>query len=93
MPDHADGTFSTFLTPPAIARRFGVKPAKVLRWIARGELHAVNVGDGQQRPRWRISPDALSLFEQQRASPSPAPPKPRRRRVRAEALEFFGGVS
>jgi excisionase family DNA binding protein len=60
-------------TPPAIAKELGVKPHKVLSWIAAGKLRASNVGDGTQRPRWRISADDLAAFLAARSSrPKPA---------------------
>lgn len=49
------------LTPPEIATRLRVSPEKVLGWIRRGELRAINVSDGN-RPRYRINPDDLEAF-------------------------------
>lgn len=71
-----------FLTPPAIARKLGVKVERVRGWIVRGELDAINVSDGHQ-PRYRVSPAALEAFMAGRSvSPSPAP-KRRRKPSRA----------
>jgi len=40
-----------------------VDPMKVLGWIRRGELRAVNGADQNgKRPRWRIPPEALDEF-------------------------------
>jgi excisionase family DNA binding protein len=50
-----------FLTPPEVAKRLRVSPTKILAWIRRGELKAVNVSDGS-RPRFRISPTDLLAF-------------------------------
>lgn len=74
-------TSDAYLTPPQIARRYGVKPAKVLGWIASGELVAVNLADGPGgRPRWRVSPEALADFERRRSSrPTPKPTRRGRR--------------
>ena len=69
-----------YLTPPAIASRFGVKPESVIGWIRNGELAAINLArQGSLRPRYRISPEALALFEQKRAvvPRTPAVRKPR----------------
>ena len=73
-----------YLSPPTIAKRYGVKPDKVLAWIATGELEAVNVAERSTgRPRWRVSPEALAAFEKRRSS-KPTPVVPRRRRERTE---------
>jgi excisionase family DNA binding protein len=69
---------SRYLSPPEIADRFGVDPAKVVGWIRKGELRAVNVGNGPSRPRYRISPADLAAFEAGRA----AGPRPKITRVR-----------
>jgi excisionase family DNA binding protein len=50
-----------YLTPPAIARLLRVSPDKVLGWIRRGELRAVDVSDSL-RPRYPVSPDDLDAF-------------------------------
>ena len=58
---------SEWLSPPQVARARGVKPAKVLVWIDRGELEAVNhAATAGGRPRWRISPEALAAFDRAR---------------------------
>jgi len=72
-----------WLTPPQVARERGLKPAKVLAWIASGELEAVNhAGSTAGRPRWRINPKALEAFDRARSNRAPAParaaPAPRR---------------
>jgi len=77
-----------FLSPPAVARRLAVKPERVIGWIRRGELRALNVGDGKQRPRYRVSEADLLAFEQRRAVVPPAKPS-RRRRQSAEVIQFF----
>ena len=78
-----------YLSPPQVAERFGVDVHRVLGWIRRGQLHAVNVGDGAQRPRYRVSPTDLALFEAARAA-GPAPKMSRiRRRRDSQVTEFF----
>lgn len=78
-----------FLSPPAIAERYGVDPAKVLCWIRRGELRAVNVATNNGgRPRYRISPADLAVFEAARAVTPPAP-RIRRRRADPNVIAFF----
>lgn len=85
MPDRA-------LSPPAVAERLGVSPAKILNWIDSGELKAINVAASSrgQRPRWRITPEALAAFEAGRANaPAPPTPRPRRRRADSTVIEFY----
>jgi hypothetical protein len=80
---------ASYLTPPAVAQRFGVDVHRVLNWIRRGELRAVNVGDGAQRPRFRVSPADLALFEAARsAGPEPKISRVRRRKD-PSVIEFF----
>ena len=71
-----------YLTPTLIATRLRVSPEKVLGWIRKGELRAVNVSDSH-RPRYRVSPDDLEAFLEQREVQPRAPVERRRRRNRA----------
>ena len=50
-----------FSTSREIAKLLRVSPEKVLGWIRRGQLKAINIGNGF-RPQYRISPDALQAF-------------------------------
>ena len=79
---------SRYLSPPQVAQRLAVDAHRVLGWIRKGELHAVNVGDGGQRPRYRISPDALAAFEASRSA-GPTPKVSRIRRRREQHVEEF----
>jgi len=77
-----------------IARRFAVSTSTVSAWIANGELPAVNVSRSPSslKPRWRISEQSLSEFEQRRASsPSPAPRATTRRRAAGDdsIIKFY----
>ena len=63
--DRMINSSNAFLTPPEIANRLRVSPNKVLGWIRRGMLGAVNVSDGL-RPRYRVSREALDAFLQGR---------------------------
>lgn len=67
-----------YLTPPQIAKQLRVSNSKVLGWIRRAELKAVNVGNGA-RPRYRISPENFALFLVSREV-QPPPTRVRRRR-------------
>lgn len=92
-----------WLSPPQVAKERGVKPAKVLAWIATGELAAVNHAESRMgRPRWRISRAALDAFDQVRSNrrlvPVPAPREPavptpprasRVRQPKGGVIEFF----
>lgn len=81
---------NAYLSPPALARRLGVKPAKILAWIRTGEITAVNIGNGQSKPRWRISPESLADWERRRSSQANVKAKPARRRATpASVIEFF----
>jgi hypothetical protein len=65
---------------------------KILAWIADGTLLAINVAQRRgERPRWRISPDALAAFGAARSSKASAPPTqpPRRRKGDGRVIEFF----
>ncbi len=75
------------ITPPALARRLGVNTHKVLAWIARGELRAINLGDGS-RPRWRILPADLEAFLDRRTA-QPMAKATRRRKADPAVIEFF----
>lgn len=66
-----------YLTPPDVAKLLRVSNEKLLGWIRRGELTAVNVGNGN-RPRFRISPESLNAFLKVREVQPPPKPLPRR---------------
>ena len=69
------------LTPPEAARRWRVKPSKVVAWIEAGELRAIDVSNrGSRRPRYRIPLDAIHAFELMRSAVPPTPKQTRRRR-------------
>lgn len=62
----------TYLTTGQIAKRLRVSPEKVLGWIRRAELRAVNIGNGN-RPSYRINPDDLEVFLRRREVQPPIP--------------------
>jgi hypothetical protein len=70
----------------AIRERVGAD--KVRGWIARGELLAINVAATLcGKPRWVISPEALTEFENRRSS---APvPKPKRKQRPHGGVDYF----
>jgi hypothetical protein len=68
------------ITPPALARRYGVNVSKILHFIRCGELKALNLSTKRDgRPRWRITADAVRDFEASRSSAPPARTARRRR--------------
>ncbi len=78
------------LTPPEVARRFGVSPDKVLIWIRNGELRAVNVATTPNGcPRFAIDAADLASFEQLRAAQTRPAAAPRRRKAAAGVIEYF----
>ena len=76
------------LTPPAIAKLLRVNVHRVLGWIASGQLTASNVGDGINRPRWRIMPDDLDAFLLRRQR-QPTAPAPRRKKQKVAYTKYF----
>lgn len=71
------------MTPPALAKRWGVGADKVLAFIKSGELRAVNLATKQRgRPRWHIPDEAIEAFELRRAAHATTQPAPRAQRRR-----------
>lgn len=83
----------SFLTVKAIATSLGVDQTKVLSWIHRGELTAIDVSKTfGGRPRWRIPETAWREFQEARsnqATPPPPAPKRRRRQADASVIAFY----
>ena len=83
-------TASSYFTPPAVGELLGVKASKVLGWIGRGELAAVNVAQNlSSRPRWRIGREALDTFLAARGNRERSKPASRRRRSPVPVHEYF----
>ena len=63
------------ITPPQLAREWGIATDKVLNWIRSGELRAVNAATKRNGvPRYLIDRDDIAAFERARAAaPSPSP--------------------
>lgn len=79
------------IAPNELATAWGIKPEKVLDWIRRGELKAIDVSSRESRkPRYRIEPAALAEFKSKRL---PTPPSPNTRRRKKAGMsnvkEFF----
>lgn len=78
---------STFYTPRALAKHWGVHVDKVLAFIHAGELLAFNAASRQStRPRYRISLDAVRDFEAAHAACPTGPRKtePPQRKKRSD---------
>ena len=73
-----------------LAKRWIVDQHSVLDRIHSGELRAINVATNlSSRPRWRVSAEAVRLFELARSS-GPTPKVARPRQKKAEGyIEFF----
>ena len=70
------------------AAYYRVSEDKIRRWIAAGELRAINTaGKLCGKPRWVIPPDAQAEFERRRAG-GPPPKVPRRQR-RAAPVDYY----
>jgi len=80
----------SYHTPPEVARRLRVNAEKVLGWIRRGELRAVNVADRLgRRPRYRIALADLLAFEAARQGAVIKMPLARRRRQCIGEVNYF----
>ena len=78
------------LTPPKLAKRYGVSVDKIIRWILAGELAAMNlatVADG--RPRYKITEEAVQAFEARRATRAPVLTRRRKRTAPADIVRHF----
>jgi hypothetical protein len=76
------------LSPPAVARRWGCKPSRVVALCRAGALRAFTLSPPTaRRPRWRITAEAVREFEA-RQHVSQAPPQRRRKRD-VEIIKFF----
>ncbi|MFZ1933583.1 MAG: DNA-binding protein [Thermoguttaceae bacterium] len=79
----------TKLTPPELAKQWGIDVQKVLYWIKAGELRAINLATRRDgRPRYAIDQADIAIFEAARAVTPPAP-RIRRRRVDPSIIQFF----
>jgi transposase len=76
------------LTVREVAGRYRVGVGRVLGWIRRGELRAINRRDARcGRPSWVIPPEALAAFERGRQAATPTP-KPVRRKKTC-AIDYY----
>ena len=81
------------LTPPQLAKLWGVGVSKIHILIQRGKLHAfdISLSPGQGRPRWRIDPAEVERFEYSRTACRDSvvtSPKRQQRRQTKEIPEY-----
>ena len=69
-----------YITPPELAKRWHVKLANIYSWIRSGELNALNMSTGEERPRWRLTEADVSDFERRRRTTAHAVSNRRRTR-------------
>ena len=83
-------TSRTKISPPTLAKMWGVGVDKILGFIRRGELRAfdVSVRHGVDRSRFLIDPRDVETFELSRMV-IPPPPRPVRRRCDPSVKKFF----
>lgn len=70
-----------------VAKLFRVGKSKVLKWIERGELLAINTSNSPMQPRYIILPDSLASFVVARELG--AKPKSTRRKPRKVRTDHF----
>ncbi len=82
-----------YLTVKQLADSLGCDPAKILLWIHKGELQAVNIAEqATGRPRWRIPREAWEAFQLVRSNRAGAPVAQHRRRRRPDdsrVIKFY----
>lgn len=76
-------------TVAQVAERLQVDSGTVRGWIKSGALRGINVGRGSVKPRFRIDPADLAVFENQRAVIVAPKPARRRRRTDNGVIRFF----
>jgi hypothetical protein len=76
-------------TPVSLAKLWGVCPETIITMIRSGRLLAFTCSPAKcKRPRWRISPEAIRLYELANQGPGAAK-SPRRSAKNAEVIAFF----
>lgn len=92
MPTHDETRITQKkITPPELARRWGVDIDTVYAWIRGGELRAINGAKrAGGRPRYLINEADIADFERRRAVQPPPPPQKRKKnRFNFEVIEFI----
>lgn len=75
-----------YLTPPDVARMWGVHLSKVMGFIESGELPAINMAKDAkgERPRYRVRLSDIELFETGRMTTQAVVKRQRRRSARRD---------
>ena len=81
--------FAGMFTTSDLMERWKVTRDTVLDHIHSGKLKAIDVGRSPNRPSWRISAEAVEIFEQASESEAWNAPPPKRRKRSREVTEFF----
>lgn len=80
----------TWLTPPEVARRYGIKAERVIAMIRAGLIRAIDVASpGSHRPRFRVHQADLIAFEHSREVKPRQKKTSRKRRSKSDVIEFF----
>ena len=80
----------TKLSPPEVARRWGVSAEKVIAWIRSGELRAIDAATHRGgRPRYLVDLVDLAEFEAKRAVVATPATHRRRRRKDPAVIQYF----
>ena len=77
------------LTPAELAKALRVDVHSVLAWIKTGQLRAVNVGSGRKRPRWRIDPADVAVFEAARTAQPQTTTQRRKKAASGWTFQYF----
>jgi hypothetical protein len=81
--------------PIDLARKYGCAVGKILRFIAAGELCAIDISQKRdKKPRWVIVADAVESFERARSNAASLKRSLHRRQARKEVrpegfMDFF----
>ena len=79
-----------YVTPPQLAKRWQVKLANIYSWIRSGDLPAINMSTGEERPRWRLTEADVSDFERRRrTTASPVSARKQRHSIPTPAKDHF----
>lgn len=83
-------TSRTKITPPQLARRWGVASDKIVHFIRTGELRAIDVSTRRGgRPRYLIDERDIEAFEQARSVQPITRPTRRKRSQPQGVVEYF----
>jgi hypothetical protein len=78
------------ITPPELARRWGIDWHKVVAWIRSGELRAIDASTRLGgRPSFLIDERDIEAFELRRAVGGPVKAPRRRRAKQQDVIELF----